>query len=223
MVDIKNKSAHDPVTDLNVADSYMRWALQATEEVVGKDGLNIMLRDAKLDRFVNNYPPDAADFKSKVTCGEYANLNAALLGFYGRAGKGMVLRIGRLSAKRAIDQQSAMFGVVALMAAKLLPVPMRIKMLMERMQDGFEKLNATIGQTVQQSVEDRGDKLAYINHDCPVCAGKEAGDHICWLFNGALMEGTHWLTGKDFEVEQVECRAMGANACVWEVSKKPKE
>jgi predicted hydrocarbon binding protein len=32
-----------------------------------------------------------------------------------------------------------------------------------------------------------------------------------------------WLTGKVFDVEEVECRAMGAPACVWEVSKKAKE
>jgi len=36
-------------------------------------------------------------------------------------------------------------------------------------------------------------------------------------------EGVRWLTGKEFEVEEVECRATGAPACVWEISKTPKE
>jgi len=33
----------------------------------------------------------------------------------------------------------------------------------------------------------------------------------------------HWLTGKNFEIQEVECRAQGAKACVWEISKTPKE
>jgi predicted hydrocarbon binding protein len=46
---------------------------------------------------------------------------------------------------------------------------------------------------------------------------------MCWGRIGTLKEGLSWLTGKDFDVEEVECRAVGASACVWEVSKTPKE
>ncbi len=103
---IENRPGHDPVTDLYTADAYMRWALLAAEEVVGKQG---------------------------------------------------------------------------------------------------------------------GDKLAYITEDCPMCAGKLADEPICWLWTGSLKEAAHWQTGKEFEVVQVACRAMGDPACVWEIGKTPKE
>jgi predicted hydrocarbon binding protein len=46
---------------------------------------------------------------------------------------------------------------------------------------------------------------------------------MCWGRIGTLKEGLLWLTGKEFDVEEVECRALGASACIWEVNKSPKE
>ena len=108
---IKEKSQHDSVADLNIVDAYMRWALLASEEVVGKRGLSAVLRDAGLERFIENYPPDETKVLSDLTFGEYSNLSAALLTFFGRAGKGMLRRIGRLSARHGIKRQGAVFGL----------------------------------------------------------------------------------------------------------------
>ena len=59
--------------------------------------------------------------------------------------------------------------------------------------------------------------------ECPLCAGKAADLSMCWGRNGTLQESALWLTGREFAVEEVECRAMGAPACVWEISKTPKK
>jgi predicted hydrocarbon binding protein len=217
-MDITSKAEHDPVADLHQVDAYMRWALLAAEEVVGKQGLAVVLRDAGLERFIDNYPPEELKASGNITFGDYAALNAGLFSFFGRAGKSMVMRIGRLSAKHAIEQQAALFGIAAAVASKVLPIPTQLKMGLERMQDGFRKI-----MDIRLRIEDRGDKLAYITEDCPMCAGKQAGEPMCWLWVGTLQEAARWQTGKEFEVVEVECRAMGAPACVWEISKTPKE
>lgn len=217
-MEITNKSVHDPVAGLYQVDAYMRWALLAAEEVIGKQGLSVVLRSAGLERFIDNYPPAELKASGTVTCGDYAALGAGLLSFFGRGGKSMVMRIGRLSGRYGIEQQGTLFGVAALVASKVLPIPTQLKMGMEQMQDGFRKL-----MDMRLSVEDRGDTLAYVSETCPMCAGKQASQPICWLWTGVLQETTHWLTGKDFDIEEVACRAMGAPACVWEISKKPKE
>jgi predicted hydrocarbon binding protein len=222
-MEITDRAEHDPVADLYQVDAYMRWALLAAEEVVGKSGLSVVLRDAGLERFIDNYPPEELKPSGNITFGDYAAFNASLLSFFGRAAKSMVLRIGRLSTHRAIEQQGSLFGVAVMVASKVLPIPTQLKMGMEKMQDGFRKLSQSAGQDQRQRVEDRGDKLAYIIETCTMCAGKQASGPICWLFTGALQESGRWLTGKEFEVEEVECRAMGAPACVWEISKIPKE
>src|SRR5574341_161015 len=206
---IKKKAEHDSVADLYMVDAYMRWALLAAEEVVGQKGLHIVLREAGLERLLNN--------------GDYANLSSGLLNFYGRAGKSMVLRIGRISAKHGIEQQGALFGLGAVIAAKILPLPQQLKIGLDTIQNGFHKLANSVGQELHLHIEDRGDKLAYVAPECAMCAGKAADDRICWLFNGTLQESLHWQTGKDLIIEEVECRALGAPACVWEVSKMAKE
>ncbi|MCP4542761.1 MAG: 4-vinyl reductase, partial [Chloroflexi bacterium] len=55
MLEIKAKSEHDPAADIDLVDALMRWALLASEEVVGEKGLRIVLRDAGLERFIGNY------------------------------------------------------------------------------------------------------------------------------------------------------------------------
>lgn len=105
-MEIKPKSAHDPVADLHIADAYMRWQLLAAEEVVGKQGLSTVLRENGLEKFIDNYPPEEFNFNSQITTGEYSSLSAALMTFYGRAARGMTLRIGRLGCKMAIENRA---------------------------------------------------------------------------------------------------------------------
>ena len=62
---IKNKTENDPVTEMHITDAYMRWALMAAEEVAGKHGLGIVLRNAGLEHLIDHYPEEK-DRKSVV-------------------------------------------------------------------------------------------------------------------------------------------------------------
>lgn len=221
-MEIKARSLPDPVAALYMVDGYMRWALLAAEEVVGHQGLSIVLRQAGLERLINNYPPNDLKLSGALTYGDYANLNAGLLSFYGRAGKSMLLRIGRLSAKHGIDQQGALFGLGAVLAAKVLPIPAQLKIGLDTIQNGFQRLASSAGQELHLRVEDRGDTWAYVAPECAMCAGKESDGAPCYLFTGTLQESLRWQTGRDFDIQEMACRALGAPACVWEVSKTPK-
>lgn len=222
-MEIKPKPTHDPVADLHIADAYMRWQLLAAEEVVGKQGLATVLRENGLEKFIENYPPDEFNFNSKITTAEYSAVSAALMTFYGRAGRGMTLRIGRLSCKKAIEKQGALFNVAGSLALKLLPISQQLKVGMENMQSGFRKLGESIGEDYELSIEDKGETVAYIAKACPMCAGKQAQAAICTIFTGNLEEAVRWVTGKEHQVVETACRAKGDTACVWEVSKAAKE
>lgn len=222
-MEIKDKVPSDPVAGLYLVDAYMRWALLAAEEVVGKQGLTVLLREHGLERFIDNYPPELLDISKTITLGDYAELCAGLLTFFGRAGKSMVIRCGRLTSRYAIEKQSSVYNAAAKTAAKLMPSGLQVKLVLDSMANGYNKLYAESGQELHFRVEDRGDKWAFISVECPLCAGKAADMPMCWGRIGTLKEGLSWLTGKDFDVEEVECRALGASACVWEVSKTPRE
>ena len=216
---IRNRAVHDPICDIPIVDAYMNWALQAAEEVVGKPGLAAILRQIKLAQLIDNYPPEVLQVSGHYHYADYANLNCGLLEFFGRAGKSMTMRVGRISARHGIEQQSEIFGIAVLIASKILPLPTQIKKGLESMQNGYRRLMPN----VRLSLEDRGDKIAYVTETCSLCAGKEANAHICWTFGGVIQGLLSWQTGKELEIDEVQCRAQGAPTCVWEISKKPRE
>jgi len=222
-MEIREKTEHDPVAALYIVDAYMRWALLATEEVIGRQAMAIVLRDAGLERLIGNYPPDEVRVISSLTFGDYANFSGELLAFFGRGSRGMLRRIGRLSAQHGIRRQSSLFGLATVLSSKVLPLPMQLKIGLSHMQSGFIDLNQeAAGQQVHLHLDDRGDRFAYIDQECWQCAGKAADEPVCLIRAGTLEEALHWLTGKEFQVHETECRAMGAPACVWEIDKTPK-
>lgn len=218
---IRDKAVHDPVADFKVMDAYMRSALLASEEVVGERGLSIVLRQAGLEQMIGNYPPNSFDGNSGFTFGDYANLCGALLDFFGRPGKSMTLRIGRIAADHTYELLDDRFKLSKLAAAsKLLPAAAQLKASLMVAQKVLSDLSKQIGNHVVLKLEDRGNKLAYIDETCVCCAGKETDQPICHVLTGALDQNAQRM-GRKFDVVQVECRAMGHAACVWEFNKKP--
>ena len=212
---ITDKPEPDPIADLLIVDSYMLWGLQAAEQFVGQ-GMPTLLKQAGLERFIGHYPANETRV-TDITYREYANLNVAVIKFLGPTGRSTALKIGRLSARIGTQQQDSLFSSALTTAAKVLPYPAQLRFGMEMMQSVYRKNMPDW----EGRVEERANTLAYITPTCPMCAGKQAREPICWVFVGVLQEGIQWMTGKLFDVEQTQCRAMGASECVWEASKTP--
>lgn len=223
-LEIRNKAEHDPVADLYVPDAWIRWALLAAEDIIGKLGVRVVLRKAGLEHLIDNYPSDEQPRPSRnLTFGDYTALNAGLLDFCGREGESKVLSIGHALINHSVMELGALDGIGAAALPRFLSLPAKLEIGMEIFQEAARKASLSIGQNRRVFIEDRGDKLAYITEDCDFCAGKLSDRPMCMLLTGVLQEGAHWLTGATFHIEEVECRAMGAKACVWEINKQPKE
>ncbi len=223
-MNITRKTTPDPIAAIKNHDGGMLWALQAAEEVAGKAGLAVVLKQAGLESLIDHYPEDLNQISGKYTLGQYADLNVELLNFFGRGGRSMVLRIGRLSQQKGMEKFNNAFGAAAIGALRLLPEGMRVQKALEVVKFGFEKFFTYQGvQPLKIRVEDRGDRVAYIAETCGCCCGYTADAPICYMFTGYFSEGAKVPFNKDdqFDVKEVECRAMGAPACVWEVSKLP--
>ena len=74
-----------------IVNALVRQALSSTQEVMGENGLNAVLRASGLDRFIGNFPPN--DLAPGIKTADYARLNQAIEDFYGRGGRGMLRRI----------------------------------------------------------------------------------------------------------------------------------
>lgn len=222
-MNIRDRTEPDPCTEMALSNAYMRWALMAVEEVAGRNGLQVILREAGLSHLLDDYPPNDMTFSSELRFGDYSALNKAIADFYGRAAKGFAIRIGRVSARHSISDQGAVFGIAGL-ALKLLPMQMQVKTVLNNMVSTFRKLAAEAGDEFGATIEETGDKFIYRDGTCSVCAGRLADKPMCWIFVGAINEGLSWATGgREFEIEETECKALGAPACVFEIWKIPFE
>jgi predicted hydrocarbon binding protein len=211
----------DPMLELPIADAHMRWALEAVEDVAGEKGMAVILREAGLERFIGDYPPNELVFAGR-SFAEYAALNRAILDFYGRAAGSFARRIGRLSTKNMIEQQDDLLGLQAL-ALRAMGTELRVKLGLMSSARLFINLYRRAGDiAVTHIVRDQGDHFTYALKECPCCAGMTADRPICAMWLGVLYEGGLYVTdGKVFEYQEIACRAMGDEFCIFKVGKVP--
>jgi V4R domain len=196
--------------DAMIINSLVRQALTSAQEVMGDNGLNAVLRTSGLERFIGNLPPN--NLEPSIQASQYAQLNQAIEDFYGRAGKGMLRRIGKASFQYAVREQAALLGVAGV-ALKLLPEKQRIKFILNGMVDALKKSNPQ----VDARLDDSGDKLAYIESTCAICHSRHSETPICYLYVGSISEAVKWSTGKEHDVVETHCLAKGDPYCRFEV------
>jgi len=193
-----------------IVNALVRQALTSAQEVMGENGLNAVLRTSELERFIGNLPPD--NLEPSIRASEYAKLNAAIEAFYGRGGRGMLRRIGKASFQYAVREQSALLGVAGV-ALKLLPEKQRIKFILNSMAGALKKSNPQ----VEAWVDDKGERLAYIESTCAICYDRHSNDPICHLYAGSIAEAVQWATGKEFKITETHCLAKGDEYCRFEI------
>jgi hypothetical protein len=196
--------------DAMIINSLVRQALTSAQEVMGDNGLNAVLRTSGLERFIGNLPPN--NLEPSIQASQYAKLNQAIEDFYGRAGKGMLRRIGKASFQYAVREQAALLGVAGV-ALKLLPEKQRIKFILNGMVDALKKSNPQ----VDACLDERDGKLAYIESTCAICHSRHSETPICYLYVGSIGEAVQWATGKEHQIIETHCLAKGDPYCRFEV------
>jgi predicted hydrocarbon binding protein len=196
--------------DAVIINALVRQAFMSAQEVMGENGLTAVLRSVGLERFIGNFPPNDTNPGIKTT--EYARFNEAIESFYGRAGKGMLRRIGKASFQYGVREQGALMGVAGA-ALKLMPVKSRIKFVLNGMVSALKKTNPQ----VDAWVEEDGDRIAYCESTCGICMGRHSDQPICHLYVGSVGEAVRWATDQEYEVIETHCIAKGDPFCRFEV------
>ena len=192
-----------------------RIYLEAMEEIMGKNGLNAILNLAGLSHLIDNYPP--ANLNKEFDFADYSALNGALEEMYGpRGGRGLQLRAGRASFAQGVRMMGPMVGMTDL-AFKVLPLGAKLKVGIPAMAKVFTQFSDQ-----KSTVADQGEHYTYAMDPCPVCWGRTADRAICFAGKGLLEEGLHWVSGGlKFRVEEIECIAMGGEACTYAIYREP--
>ena len=193
-----------------IVNALVRQALTSAQEVMGENGLNAVLRSSGLEKFIGNFPPD--NLEPSIEASQYAKLNEAIEAFYGRGGRGMLRRIGKASFQYAVREQAALLGIAGV-ALKLLPEKQRIKFILNSMANALKKSNPQI----EAWVDDKGERLAYMESTCAICFDRRSADPICYLYAGSIGEAVQWATGKEYKIIETHCLAKGDPYCRFEI------
>ena len=193
-----------------IVNALVRQALTSAQEVMGENGLNAVLRTSGLEKFIGNFPPD--NLEPSIQASQYAKLNEAIEAFYGRGGRGMLRRIGKASFQYAVREQAALLGIAGV-ALKLLPEKQRIKFILNSMANALKKSNPQI----EAWVDDKGERLAYMESTCAICFDRRSADPICYLYAGSIGEAVQWATGKEYKIIETHCLAKGDPYCRFEI------
>jgi predicted hydrocarbon binding protein len=187
----------------------------ATEEILGRNGINAALNMAGLSQFIDHYPPNnqSQDFSFEYI----SRLQGALEDFYGpHGGRGVALRIGRACFQHVLREYGPLFGLTDL-AFRLLPLGAKVKIGAAAFADIFNK------HTDQRvHLEDNGKQLLWQISKCPLCWERHSNSVICQMTVGLLQESLYWVSGgKYFNVEESHCIARGDLTCTFVIDKAP--
>ena len=192
-----------------------RAFLLALVDVLGKNGVNAVLRIASLQRWIETYP--AENFEREVDLSEFSSLNAALEEVYGsRGGHGLARRASKSTFDLTWKQHGAL-GDLQTTAFDSLPAQTSNK---EGLTLFAEVLSAA--SDLECDVQEADNIILFRVQNCPVCWGRESSSPTCQGFVG-LLEGCLLSlgSGKRFEVTEKDCSAAGGEACTFSINEEP--
>jgi len=198
------------------SNKFARIFLESVEEITGRNGLNTILNYSHLPDLVNNMPPDNLD--RAFDFAHFAMINQALEEIYGgRGGRGLALRIGRTTFDDVLKNYGALAGVGD-PEFKVLALQKKINIGLKAMAKIFSEKSDQLSE-----VKETEESYIYTVARCPVCWGRVADSHpVCFYMVGLLQEGLNWVSGgKEFNVIESRCIALGDEACEFVIQKQP--
>lgn len=192
-----------------------RIAILALEEVMGKNGINVILNMANLSSLINQYPPD--NLNKEFDFSDFSAISGALDEMYGpRGGRGLALRAGRATFNDVLKDFGALAGVGDV-AFKVLPLHTKMKVGLSAMAKIFSQISDQ-----NSTFEEYSDHYLYVIHRCPVCWGRHTDKPACFLATGLLQASTVWVSGgQEFKIIQTTAKSTGDETCNFVIMKEP--
>ena len=189
--------------------------LQALENIMGTNGFNAVLHLAHLPNLVAHRPSQS--WERSFDFAYLSALNGALEELFGpQGGRWLQVRGGRACFAKALQGKD---GLAMVREPRVTRLPLRAKL-----EIGIPTLAQVINRVSDQEgrVDQRSEYYFYIIDRCPDCWGRTADHPVCFPSRGLLQEGLLWVSGgHEFQVEEIECQAMGDPSCTFAIYKTP--
>lgn len=192
-----------------LSNRYVRHFMQAIEVEMGAQSLRMVLHQSGMERYVGQLPP--CDSQAVAYASEMAALQQAIQAYYGHGARGSLNRIGRATWRRMVIEASP-GKKLRLLAIRLLPRPGRP---LRVLQEVIAEMRAPDGDI---QVQPAPPHLMVVDRACDFSHGVQRDENICWVTQGMIQEALTWATGQDYEVEEIACKATGADACRFRIT-----
>jgi hypothetical protein len=205
-----------PKSGYYTTNNYGRITLLSYEEVLGKSGLNILLKLASLSNLIDNYPP--ANMERGFDFSDYTAIQMGLEEIYGPRGScGMEIRAGKATFNDILNNCGSMAGVTD-PAFKMLPLQMKIRFWLSHVAKTFSEVS---DQTT--ALEETDDAFIWTVHRCPSCWSRQGAEKpVCQVTVGFLKASLTWVSdGQESRVNESKCCAIGDPVCEFTIQKEP--
>lgn len=197
-----------------IPGSLARIIFNSVEEQIGKNGLNMFLKKAGLEEYIDTPPPD--DDTPTLPMGKFKKAIGLVTDLFGeKAARPLLLRWGRLTFKYALENKPTLFGLAGIVT-KFMSGEGKTRFILKRVLKESEALYDV------PHILTEDDQYFHIEiKNCFYCGDLTSENCICWPpvgFWEAMME---WISDQNHEVKEIECMAQGADSCKFIISKNP--
>jgi hypothetical protein len=201
-----------PQSGLTYPNRGARAFLLGLEDLLGKHGLEALLKVASLGSWVEQRPPDTLD--REVDFLQLTSLTEALNDLYGlRSGSGLARQANRTTFEKAWGNYSAL---AAFRDEQFLSLS-----LQRRLEAGGVALARVFNQISDLGIrfQSSDEDLTFEFENCPYCMGIESDRPVCGAATG-WVEGFLKLIGAEdqFTVIETACAAAGGPRCIFTVT-----
>jgi predicted hydrocarbon binding protein len=187
------------MAEKTVSNVVIRVTLDATEDVMGKNGMKALMNYAGMSHLIDDMPDYSPE--KGFTDDELKAIDQSFLKILGISGTMALYRIiGKTTGRYPID-----LGIFD--AFKDLPPD-------EKLLKVVEQIPVFTGRG---TVFLEGDTIVYDNPLCAFCEGQESKKAICSFVSGLIDEFIAWSRVEGKRAVETRCKAMGFNSCRYEI------
>ena len=198
------------MSDIQFSNRILRRFAETVAHELGADQFSAMLNLANLpaewktpQAFLALNPYDSAHI--------YAALQTAMRIYFGRGARGVLLRVGQRLWDRLLED--AALGIKAQAAViRRLPLSTRRKPTLELLA---KFLGTRPGDIAIHTLDL---DMLFVDHVSPTAHDQKEPSPICFVSQGLIRESLHWATGKDYDVQEIHCQAMGEHTCEFKIT-----
>lgn len=196
-----------------VPGSLLNIIFKSVEEYMGEKGLRMLLTQAKMTEFLENPPPDVDT--PVLETERLKNAIGVVINLFGeKAARPLLLRWGKLSFEYAIDKKPALFGLAGFVT-KFMGDEEKIRFILKKSLKEAENFYGA-----PHFLTETPDSFNVEIKNCFYCGNVKSDQCVCWVTIGFWKSMLKWATGKDYDVHETECMAMGAESCKYVLPKK---